>query len=324
MPFIEYFTILLYSIFLLAKKLFGYLKVRNSDISSLLVVFLYAVSATHFGHMYYLATFQEVVMTLFSVTSVYLYLLFLEGKKTRHAICSLIMFVLALLSKENAVVIPGLLLITYLFRQRVLKEKIILINLIKQLIPFAFVLSVYLYFHFFVYGLATGDSYVWNFSFRKVVNTLMWYLLWSLNIPEMFVDFIGPGFNINPNLMKYWANETVIILSGFVLTALMLLYAFYKSLKDNNIKLIILFSGMGFIISLISVLFLPIHKFTFYLTLPLFWIIFATSYVLNNINRLFIIIFLIAWIFTSIKTLDLTYKTHWIVRSQDIALKVHN
>ncbi len=317
------FTLLLYSIFLLSRKLFGYLKVKNKDNPSLLVVFLYAMSATHFGHMYYLATFQEVAMTLFSVVCIYYYLNFLDNKNITSIFLSFMMFVLALLSKENAVVIPGLLFSTYLFRQIAVKDKIVLVNVVKQLAPFAILLSIYLYFHFFVYGLATGDSYVWDFSIRKILNTLSWYLLWSFNIPEMFVDFVGPGLKINPNLMKYWADETTAIVLGFLIIVLTMGIVFIKTKTSKQLLSLLLFSGMGFVVSLVPVLFLPIHKFTFYLTLPLVFITMNVAYLLIERNKLLVYVFVVSWLFTSYNTLCLTNKTHWITRGQEIAQEVN-
>ena len=317
------FTLLLYSIFLLSRKLFGYLKVKSKDNPSLLVVFLYAVSATHFGHLYYLATFQEVAMTFFSVVCIYYYLNYLDKKNITSIFLSLMMFVLALLSKENAVVIPGLLFSTYLFRQIAVKDKIVLVNVVKHLAPFAILLSIYLYFHVFVYGLATGDSYVWDFSIRKILNTLSWYLLWSFNIPEMFVDFVGPGLKINPNLMKYWADETTEIVLGFLIIVLTMGIVFIKTKISKQFLSLLLFSGMGFVVSLVPVLFLPIHKFTFYLTLPLIWVTVLLAYSLAQRDKLLITIFIIVWLNTSYISLNLTNKTHWITRGQEIAQKVN-
>src|SRR5258708_34818645 len=49
---------------------------KNSFVSAT-AAFLYATSATHFGHLYYMATFQELGMTFFVLLSVIFFIKFL-------------------------------------------------------------------------------------------------------------------------------------------------------------------------------------------------------------------------------------------------------
>jgi len=91
------------------------LELSKNEKISLLAAFLYATSATHFGHLYYLATFQELGLTFFFIISVILFIQFLNTKKLPLYILSLTTFVLSLLSKETAVVLPACLLLVYMF-----------------------------------------------------------------------------------------------------------------------------------------------------------------------------------------------------------------
>jgi hypothetical protein len=274
---------------------------------ALTATFLYAVSATHFGHFYYLATYQELGMTFFYLLST---LLFLKKKY----FLSLLAFTGALLSKETAVVLP----LTHLLLLWYFKEP----GKIRKTLPFLGVLGVYLYLHTFHYGFAAGDSYIWNFAPLKAGNTLFWYSLWSLNLPEMLVDFVGPGLKVSVEPLRFWFRYLIPIFILFsVITAWLLvsLGNFLKKMKKDEVSILILASAW-FVLTLAPVLFLPLHKFTFYLTLPLIGVIWLISYILEGKGKP---LFLALWLALSIFTLTLTYKTHWITQGSRTAKLVY-
>jgi len=270
--------------------------------------FLYAVSVTHFGQLYYIGAYQELLITLLTLTTV---IFFAKSKM----LVSFIFFVLALMCKETAVVIPGLLGAVYLFQNMGVKKKLSFKKVILQLMPFVLMVMVYLYLHFFHFGMIEGDSYVWNFSLVKAANTALWYFLWSFSLPEMLVDFVGPGIHFNPNLMKYWSSQIVPIFILFGIQAVIIVYAFIKSCKSKtnaSVKSIILFSAFWFLATILPVVFLPLHKFTYYLTLPLIGIVLFVSYIIYDSK--FEILFCVVWLFLSIFTLRLTIDTNWITQ----------
>jgi hypothetical protein len=296
--------------------------VKNEKVA-ILSAFLYAVSATHFGQLYYLAAFQELGMTLFVILSC---LMFIKRKN----LLSFIFFVLALMSKETAVVTPILLALIYFF-QKFNGEKIISFKrFIVLLSPYLILLATYFVFRFASYGFATGDSYIWDFSLRKLINTSFWYLLWSFNIPESLVDFIGSGLTINPNLFVFWGDQIKPILILFIVQALILIYVLFRSIVKNDGKnknansFVSALCIAWFFVSLLPVIFLPLHKFTFYLTLPLIAVTFRIAYLLitTKVNRIVIGIFLLVWTITSVLTLKFTYVTNWISQSQIISQRV--
>ena len=280
--------------------------------------FLYAVSATHFGNLYYFAVFQELGMTFFVLLSC---LLFAKNKRA----LSFIFFLLALMSKETAVITPILVVIIYFYKNRKLDFK----KLFISLLPFGVCLIIYFIIRFKWYGFATGDSYIWDFSVKKLVNTFFWYLLWSLNIPESLVDFIGPGIKVNANLFLYWSKQITPILIAFfiqgVLLVTLLLKAVFRRIKQNDTETdsVSLFCIGWFLISLLPVVFLPLHKFSFYLTLPLIGLVFRIAYLLvsSKLNNLFIILFLLVWTITSFLTLQFTFQTNWISQGEKVAQK---
>jgi hypothetical protein len=311
---------------------FTRLMTKNNKIV-LLSSFLYATSVTHFGQLYYIGAFQELFLTMLFLGSVILFIKYETGMKGKHPlgklIMSLFLFILSIMSKETAVVLPFALVLVHVYLKLTKRIKVSVNTLILSLLPYFVILGVYLFMHFNYFGLISGDSYIWNFAPGKAINSLAWYGLWSLNIPEMLVDFVGPGLHFNPNLLKYWANKIIPIFALFVLQILMIFYSFLKFIKsgkDVNKKgwLLMGFSLLWFMGTLIPVIFLPVHKFTYYLTLPLVGVVLALGYLLEEtkIGRVAIGIFLVMWTITSIISLRLTYQTNWITQSQVVTYKV--
>ena len=226
------------------------LSILKDTRSSTLVAFVYGVSVSNFTRLYFLSAFQEIALVIFSL------LCLLSFKKSK--LQSLLFFVLALLSKETAIILPALLVV--LNYPKILKSLV-------SLLPFAVISLIYLYFRFKVFGLVEGDSYLWNFSPIKAANTLLWYILWSFGAPELLVDYIGSGFRPIPRLFTdypYWWQTIFTLLGGTLISFLYLLIKKIKQINQIQIIAILLFS-----VPLLPVIFLPQHKFPLELGLPL-------------------------------------------------------
>jgi hypothetical protein len=80
-----------------------------------------------------------------------------------------------------------------------------------------------------------------------------------------------------------------------------------------------------FLIGILPVAFLPQHKFSFYLTLPLIGLTFRIAFLLvtSKINKIFIWLFLLIWTLTSVLTLKFTVQTNWISQSEKVAEMAH-
>lgn len=303
--------------FFLDILLVGYLAkllTKNNKISSL-SIFLYAVSVTHFGQIYYVGAFQELLITLLVLSSV---IFFVKDK----VVLSFIFFILSLMCKETAVTLPGLFVLVFLHQKYTKVSKVSFKKFVISLVPFVLLLGVYLYLKFFHFGTIEGDSYIWDFSPTRAANTVMWYLLWSLNLPETLVDFIGPGLNINPNLMKYWSADIIPIALLFAAQLILIIYAFIKFKIRKNI-IFILFCALWFLATISPVIFLPLHKFTYYLTLPLFGVVLFLAKLLEGRKGVFCIVFCFVWVFSSILTLRLTVKTNWITQGVKVSERVY-
>jgi hypothetical protein len=139
----------------------------------------------------------------------------------------------------------------------------------------------------------------------------------------MIVDFVGSGLRVNPNLWLYWSKQIMPILVLFLIQSFLLCYVFLKS-KIIHLKSVFLFCGFWFIVSLLPVVFLPIHKFTFYLTLPLVGIVFFLSHLFVNLKSKIVILFGVIWTILSMLTLNLAIETNWITQGELVSKRVFN
>lgn len=274
----------------------------KNEASSLIAAFLYAVSATHFAHLYWPSLFQELGLTFFFLLSI---IFFIENKFSY----SLFALLGALMSKETAIMIPVVLTAIVVLEKSWKK--------IKILVPYFLIVGIYLFLHLFFFGLPLGNVYKMDLSL-KIFNTFMWYVLWAFNLPELFVDFIGPGFHLNPNLLNFYGKETFVILTCFLGTIISLVFILKQKI---NIKIFLLCAGW-FVITLTPVIFLPWHKFTYELGVPLIGLAIFLGGLTKQTSRIFLSIFCLAWFLTSFFTLNLTTKTHWITLGPKITARV--
>ena len=319
-----------FAVIILVWKLISLLT-QNKKIA-LLTTFLYAVSVTHFGQLYYIGAFQELFLTMLFLVSVIFFIEYeiSSGKKhrARKLIASFVCFILAIMSKETAVVIPFMIILTHFFLKLLKRTKVSFKTLFLSTIPYFIVLGIYLVLHFGYFGTISGDSYVWDFSISRAINTLGWYSLWSINLPEMLNDFVGPGIHLNPNLLKYWSKEIIPIFIVFTLQLVIVLVSVFNLLRSKGKAgrekwLVTAFSAIWFVATISPVLFLPVHKFSYYLTLPLVGVVLFLSYLLINQKSKVYVLFGIFWIVTSILSLSLTIKTNWITQGVNVSERVY-
>ncbi|KKT78377.1 MAG: Tetratricopeptide TPR_1 repeat-containing protein [Microgenomates group bacterium GW2011_GWB1_44_8] len=235
------------------------MEMSNNKKMALISVFAYGVSATNFTRLYYISAFQEVLMVALLVGAILIYLRsFRVGGGSRGYIAVYVIFILSLLSKETAVVFPGILFLIDWWKQRIS---------IKRLVPFIIVALVYSYFRFVKLGSITGESYIWDFSLKKAGNSLMWYGFWSLGAPEFFMDYVSSGLRVLPRFFVDFASWAYVII--FLLVSLSLGFVGLVARRFMTYWKTIILGGGLFIGGLLPVIFLPWHKFTLQLGLPM-------------------------------------------------------
>lgn len=275
----------------------------KSEIKALFAVLIYGFSVSNFTRLYFLSAFQEIALVIFSCLCL---LCYLKNQRWR----SILFFVLAMLSKETAVVIPLILLVMDWSNNK--------INL-RKLFPFAVFLLPYLYFRLYKFGGVSGETYLWNFSPAKTGNTLMWYFLWALGAPELLVDYIGSGLRPIPRFFTDYPLWWPVVLSLLFINLGFILYLFGKKIKKINRQLVSFI--ILFIVSLLPVLFLPLHKFALELGLPLVWFACGLAWLLPEKGKL-LSGFIIFYLALNLSMNYLTYTRHYSVGRAKISQNV--
>lgn len=273
------------------------------------VAFFYAISSAQVSALYYLAGGIQVL----GATTFLLLTLLLSFK---NILLSFLTSLLALASHELASITPFLITALFFIRFpfKTAAKKV------WQILPFFFVLSVYLYLEITKIGFSVSEKqYQIVFNLKSILNSYMWYTGWALGLPEMLIDFVFPSFKLNPSLMKYWGNYYLIIFSTFFVSFLLLTfsagYLLHKKRKVFNIKF--LFFIFWFIISLSPVILLPLHKSTQYLEtgLAAFWtilgIIILNTYRNIKYGKIYFTLILISLFILSATSVFLQRNTYW-------------
>lgn len=279
--------------------------VFKNKYQSLITVFIYAFSATNFVRLYFISVVQEVMMLNFLLLAFLSYLKISKFSK----FLAFIFFILAILSKETAVVFPLILITFDLIKKR--------FN-ISRLIPYFLIIIPYLFIRYFGLGEGVVSSYVFDFSVRKILNTFSWYFLWSLGVPELLVDYTSRGFRILPRFytdFPYWSKIILPFILLAIISFFILLAKNIKSLSRNTILALAIF-----IIGLLPVIFLPMHKFTLQLTLPMV----GFSLMIGSLfkSKISLGAFLGAFVILNLLTNLLTYQTHYSVSRGKISQRV--
>lgn len=255
-------------VYLLLNKVFQRRKL------SFLVAFFFGITAANVASLYYLAGgIQTLMATTFSLSSLLFYNKYLKTDLPKFKIFAFLSFLLAIGSHEQAIITPflifGLILIDGGIRAL---KKYSLDVVFLFLITFALI-----FLEIFKIGFSSKEQqYQAIFSLKTIFNSLFWYMGWALGLPETLIDFVQPGFKLNPNLLKYWGNYYIFIFPSFLLSVLLiiisLIYLFIKSRRIFRDK-IFLFNLIWFPLGLMPVILLPLHKSTHYLAISLvgFW-----------------------------------------------------
>lgn len=298
------------------------LSVLGTNQNALIATLIYGFSTNNFTRLYFLSAYQELFLVVFSLLTLLNF--------AKKPLLSILFFFLALLSKETAIVVPILILI---FNYKEIKN----FKFKQHFLHFTFYILLslsYLYFRLFHFGLASGDSYIWNFSIIKIANTLMWYVLWSFGAPELLVDYVGTGLILVPKFFTdyyYWWRIIIFpliitILSVIVLGVKKILRHFkslYSELWQSKFFNLIKFK-LFFLIALLPVIFLPSHKFTLELGLPLVGFSLILAFLLKSAKPHFFLFTFFLYLIYNLSMNYLTYTRHYSVSRGEISKKVYN
>jgi hypothetical protein len=292
------FSLSLYLLYKVTLEMFG------NNRFSCLAVFIYGISATNFTRLYFLSAFQEILLVTLVLASVLAYF------RSCRAL-SLLIFVFALMSKETAIVLPGIILIIDWYRKQ--------LNF-RRLVPFFLILSVYGYLRFVHLGGVAGESYIWDFSPKKALNSLFWYGLWSLGAPEFLVDYVGSGLKVLPKFFTDLSSWSYVILA-YTLAGCATFAALFLARIETSRKRVAL-GGSIFIASLLPVIFLPWHKFTLELGLPMVGVSVIVASLITMKSKMSYV-FLTIYVLANVSTNFLYLPRHYSVTRAILAQKVY-
>lgn len=247
----------------------------NKTIANI-ITFLYGINFIHVFQLYYFGTFQEVAMFSFLAVSLSL---FLDSRYTKAAL----FFILALLSKETAILyiffLP--LLLFFFHRKKFAKHK-------KGLVGFIVVAGIFTLLYQYSLSFVTQlDNYKLHLNPKLFVNNLMWYMLWSLGLPNYMPDYMTSIFS--PPIKEFWKvfvnyPETKIYFSllftylgSFIL--ILLTYVIRQKKQSGKIFRLAGFCLMSFVLFIGPIGFF-LHKWMIRLTLPLVFISLFQGYFL--------------------------------------------
>lgn len=316
LPFhvINYLLIIFNSIlcFTLVKKISG------EKILAIFSSLLFSLSAIHSIELYYLASVQTLLSTFFLLLSLYFYTYLLIKKNIKIYLLSILFYIFALLSHETAIVLSGILFVLTIFFK--INKKFSIKN-IYYLIPFIFITVIYLFSTGLFNHLPSQKVYAPIFSLKSIINTLSWYILWSFGLSEIIIDYVGPKFQINSNLLKWYSDYIQIVISSFVMLVLSIIYYVYAYKRKllNNIYFLLVIA-FAYILSLSPFLFFPQHKSSYYMSFSTIWFSIFIAIILNIVwqNQKLAKIWVMIWIFLfaiiSFQTSSLDKLTYWAAK----------
>jgi hypothetical protein len=275
--FIVYFIglIILYKVVHLLSK---------NEVLAKLTVVLYSLSSIHVFQLYWLATFQEVLVLTTLTASFYLYL-------HKKYVPSVLLYICALLSKETAILYV-VFLVCFSILTEFKKNKGLSYNLgkvFKNIYVFIGVsLIFYITYQYSLKFVTSLDNYKLSFNPRLIANNAMWYYLWSWGAPNFMPDYMRsilsrpiPAFwtvFAAPNVKMYF--YLLIAYLSLFFTSL-IAYVIQNKKRTKNIFYFFIFSFIYFFIFLGPILLFP-HRWMIRLTLPLIFISLFQAYVLYH------------------------------------------
>ena len=318
LPFHIFNVLLISSIGLL---LFMFIKkLSKNPVFAYFTLIIYLSSSVHSIELYYLASVQTLMATIFLMLSLGFYFRFLEKKLLSYYLSSILFFLISLFCHESVIILPGIMiLINLLFT----KDK----NIRNYCLVVPIIALALLYLLSIGNSLSLPKQQVYQpvFQPKSILNTLSWFVLWSFGLPEMMVDFVRPKLLLKEEFKiwyGYYANIVFPMLI-FTFSSLLVLIVLLKKiiLKDK----FLFFFVASFLICISPFLFFPQHKFVYYLSLPVVWfsaavgLILAVSWKNRNFYKAFSVILPLTFIIISYQTINLNSTTYWAAKRAQAA-----
>lgn len=207
---------------------------------------LFGITPCISGITYYIAARSDLLMACFMLISILLFTKYREKKKIFLYALSVMFFIFSLLSKEMAVILPLLLVITERFRMQTGRK-----DLLKLLLPYIIVALVYIYLRGTVLNFAKGNNFLIDLSFPATISLPM-RILTDFKIILQYLKILLFPFGLH---IEWFVAPVKTIFGADVLLSI----AFFTALILVIIKLshrygAVLFGALWFFLGLLPVL----------------------------------------------------------------------
>lgn len=297
------------------------LKLDNKRPIAILSSLFYGISAIHFLSLFYISSFQQIGRAFFMLSSMILFLKFLEDKKKLFYTGSLLTFVLALLSKETSIVLPFLLAVLIFFKL----EKSSYKNALLQTLPFFAVAGIFLLIRLSGFNSVFNEgAYSFQIDIKTFYNNLKWYLLWIFGLPEIISTYpsLGPA-SIKMFARDYQLSLPILVSLAILISSLLAGFWKFKGIDQKQLWFTFFFC----LVSIAPVLFLNGHRYPQYLDLPLVVLLplLATVILFDFKKRWILSICLIAsFLALQFFSLRLSQQIHWTTHRSKVATHYKN
>ncbi len=292
---------------------------------SLFSAIIYTGSVVTYIPFFWSATFPFVLGPTFFLLS---FLSYIKSNNFKLKILSFVFFFYGLLTLEEVVILPGILIIWDILNRKDLAGKI------KYWLLFILPILPYVYLRLIAFPVPLEETYTVKISFLSTIRS---YLLWSFNWAEEIVrQFVAP-FILNKDFIRsfsYFINIWLIETLVFILIFFIL--PFFLKLKDTFgrkllVKLFTKIEIIGisiYVLGLVPLILFSNHTYPYYLPIPLIgfaiFIAFQTEFLLGKIKNqwkgnLIIISLILLWLFASRSTIKFNELTHWAPRRAILA-----
>jgi len=265
-------------------------RLHFSSLSAFLGALLYLSSATHFLSLVYLSATQHLLATTFSLLSLRAFL-------AMRPLATALFFLLALLSKESALVLP---LIAILFSWYQNKSLFSFRSLLHRLFPYMLLFTVYCLLRFGS-GVVLHSEYIYTLDMR-VFTTLRFYIMYLFGWFEKIPDYLFPS-----QLPLYLSDTHLwgyLTLAGSFLSLPLILFGLWRSSwRRLGLAVVVIFMG------LLLYLGLPTHLFPHYLDYSLFGFIFFLLSL--RLSRPVLVILTGFIILANIGGIGSSFRLHW-------------
>lgn len=303
--------------------------ISKKEVLAVISAVFFAINSTHFAPLYSAAYVHELLYVLFGVLTVDNFVRWMIDKQKKNYFISVLFFVLSLMTKETAVILPGIIALAYIF----IGKRGKLAVLFKVLFPYASILGIYLFGHLIYYGIASGPSYTFMLG-KSTFNILAWYFLWALSTPNILIDFIGPGLRISPVFLQvtqyqgliYFVLFPLLVILGLVLLVKLVKLA-TRSRNWQKLKLP-LFGSCWFVTGMVPLVIFPLHKLATEQAFSLVGLSLGLAFLLDvfvysrSKYRILAFAFIAVYFVIAVNSILLGRRAHWIVRSAQQAKSV--